>query len=51
MKKCEVLARIGLTVEKGSIVILNDRQYELVRKYVKPVEEKPATKRRTVKES
>lgn len=51
MKKCEVLARIGLTVEKGSIVILNDRQYEMVRKYVKPVEEKQPTKRKTVKES
>ena len=50
MKKCEVIAdRIGLTVEKGSIVILNDRQYELLRKYVKPVEEK-VTRKRTVKE-
>lgn len=38
MKKCEVVASATLAVEKGSIVIVSDKQYELARRVLKPVE-------------
>lgn len=48
MKKCEVLAdRISLVVGKGSVVEVDDIQFELARQYLKPigkVEEKKADK-------
>ena len=40
MKKCEVLTDTALAVLKGSIVLVNDKQYELARRVLKPVEEK-----------
>lgn len=40
MRKCEVLVdRLGLTVHKGSIVNVSDRQYELIKDYVRVIEE------------
>ena len=50
MKKCEVLAdRLSVVCHKGSVVIVDDRQYELARAYLKPVEE--AVEEKTVKKS
>jgi len=41
--KCEVLVdRVSLVVGKGSIVNIDDRQFELARQFVKPIQiEKP----------
>lgn len=40
MRKCEVLVeRLGLTVHKGSIVNVSDRQFELIKDYVRVIEE------------
>lgn len=40
--KCEVLFNTVLAVEKGSIVEVSERQFELARKVLKPIkEEKP----------
>ena len=39
MKKCEVLCNTVIAVQKGSIVIVDDRQYEHARHKLKPVEE------------
>lgn len=39
MKKCEVLGSAVLRIEKGSIVYVNEKQYELARKLLKPVDE------------
>lgn len=56
MKKCEVLVdRVSLVVGKGSIVFVDDQQFELARQFIKPIkaekdenaEEKP--KRRSSK--
>lgn len=49
MVKCEVIAdRVSLVVDKGSIVVLDERQFELARQFVKPIvdeaEEKPKKK-------
>ncbi len=50
MKKCEVLAeRISLVVGKGSIVLVNDTQFELAKKFLKPVEEEVKTVKKTTK--
>lgn len=39
MKKCEVLVdRVSLVVSKGSIVIVDDRQYEIAKGFLKPTE-------------
>lgn len=38
MKKCEVVVdRVSLVVGKGSVVFVEDRQYELARAFLKPV--------------
>lgn len=42
MIKCEVLGKTSLVVEKGSIVLVDDRQFELARRVLKPVEMKKA---------
>ena len=40
LKKCEVLVdRVSLVVGKGSIVLVDDRQFELARAFLKPVRE------------
>lgn len=39
MKKCEVLQDTVISVLKGSIVMVSDRQYELKRNKLKPIEE------------
>lgn len=48
MKKCEVLNDCTLVVSKGSIVEVSDQQFELARRFLKPVEnddeEKPKRK-------
>ena len=51
-KKCEVLAnRLSLVVGKGSIVIVEDRQYEIAKQFLKPlVEPKPQVKEETLEE-
>lgn len=41
--KCEVLERISITVEKGSIVEVDPRQFEVAKRYLKPVELKSST--------
>lgn len=41
MKKCEVIAAAAtIVVGKGSIVYVSEKQYELARYALKPVEEK-----------
>ena len=44
MIKCEVLVdRVSLVVGKGSIVLVDEQQFELARQFIKPMkEEKPA---------
>ena len=40
--KCEVLQKTGLVVEKGSIVEVSEKKFELARRVLKPIiEEKP----------
>lgn len=41
LKKCEVLVdRCSLVVGKGSIVFVDDRQFELARNFIRPLEQK-----------
>lgn len=43
--KYEVLAdRISLVVKKGSVVIVDEKQYEVARPYLKEVREEPKAK-------
>ena len=43
MIKCEVLAdKVCLIVEKGSIVYVDERQFELARQFIRPVEKAKA---------
>ena len=45
MVKCEVLAdRCSIVVGKGSIVLVDERQFELARMILKPIEEKAEEK-------
>lgn len=40
MVKCEVLAdRVSLVVGKGSIVLVDNAQFELARQFIKPIKE------------
>lgn len=39
MKKCEVLKDSVIAICKGSIVYVNDKQYELARNILKPIVE------------
>ena len=44
MKKCEVLAtRVSLVVEKGSVVLVDDRQFEIAKQFLKPIVEEEKT--------
>lgn len=36
--KCEVLSNCVIAIEKGSVVIVSEKQYELARKVLKPLE-------------
>lgn len=43
MRKAEVLVdRLGLTVHKGSVVYVSERQYELCKDYVREINEETA---------
>ena len=42
MIKCEVLDKTSLVIEKGSVVLVDERQFELARRVLKPVELKKA---------
>lgn len=44
MVKCEVMQDTVLAIKKGSVVLVEDRQYELARKVLKPVQDKPKKK-------
>lgn len=44
MVKCEVLDTCSIVVGKGSIVEVSPRQYEIARKFLKPVNEKKEEK-------
>lgn len=51
MKKCEVLVeRVSLTVGKGSVVIVDDKQFELAKSFLKPLDIKKEVKQEEVKE-
>ena len=52
MKKCEVIAdRVALTVAKGGIVYVEDKQFEVAKKFIKPIEEtEKKTKKKATKE-
>ena len=39
MLKCEVLNDTVIAIKKGSIVIVDEKQFELAKKHLKPVEE------------
>ena len=49
MKKCEVLVDTCISIKKGSIVFVEDKQFELARRVLKPIEEAPAKEKRTKK--
>lgn len=50
MKKCEVLVdRVSLVVGKGSIVLVDDKQYEVARQFIKPVEDEEKPKKKSKK--
>ena len=38
MIKCEVLSKTSLVVDKGSVVYVDERQFELARGILKPIE-------------
>lgn len=51
MIKCEVVAdRVSLIVHKGSIVLVDEMQYELARQFIKPVSEEEKPKRKAKKD-
>lgn len=39
MLKCEVLNDTVIAIKKGSIVIVDDKQFELAKKHLKPIKE------------
>lgn len=41
MLKCEVLKDSILTIGKGSIVLVSERQFELARQVLKPIKDEP----------
>lgn len=50
MKKCEVLVdRCSLVVGKGSIVYVDERQFELARNFIKPLGEEKTKEPKTEK--
>lgn len=48
--KCEVLSNCVIAIEKGSVVIVSEKQYELARKVLKPIENKKSEKVEDVKD-
>jgi hypothetical protein len=44
MRKCEVLNDTVIAIKKGSIVLVDDKQFELARKVLKPVTEEKEEK-------
>ena len=44
MKKCEVLNDCNLSIKKGSVVFVDDRQFEVAKKLLKPIKEAKAEK-------
>lgn len=38
MKRCELLKDCSLVVKKGSVVIVDDRQFEIARQFLKPID-------------
>ena len=44
MKKCEVLNNCNLSILKGSIVFVDDRQFEVAKKLLKPIKENKEAK-------
>lgn len=46
MRKCEVVKDCFMGVCKGSTVYVTERQYELSRMNLKPVEDKPKKKKK-----
>lgn len=53
MVKCEVLTDTALAVKKGSIVLVDEKQFELAKRVLKPVDmpqaEAPVKEKRTKK--
>lgn len=49
LKKCEVIAdRVSLVVGKGSVVFVEDKQFEIAKRFLKPLNDiKPAVKEET----
>lgn len=47
--KCEVLKDSVLHIQKGSIVLVSERQYELARRVLKPINEAKAEAEAEVK--
>ena len=48
MLKCEVLQDTVLSIGKGSVVLVSEKQFELARKVLKPVEIKTEAKAEAV---
>ena len=48
MIKCELLKDSVIAICKGSIVYVNDRQYELARKILRPIVEKTTEAKKEV---
>ena len=42
--KCQVLQDVTLTVKKGSVVEIDPLQFEVAKKYLKPIEKKKKAK-------
>ena len=51
MIKCEVLGKASLVIEKGSVVFVDERQFELARGILKPVVQKSEPKEEEPKEA
>ena len=53
MIKCEVLTDTALSIKKGSIVLVDEKQFELAKRVLKPVDmpqaEAPVKEKRTKK--
>lgn len=51
MVKCEVIAtRVSLVVAEGSVVWVDERQYEIAKQYLKPVVDKKTSKKAKTEE-
>lgn len=50
MVRCEVLQDTVLAIKKGSVVLVDERQFELARRILKPVADKPKETKKKTKE-